>query len=634
MCRRAMRGLLACVFVLSALAACAQRSSPAASLSQPASSGAAGASTAASTGGASAASAVASEDAAGNALAEAIVDDSDDHADAVEDVQGSSESTRIMLNGNSITVEGEGATVDGSTVTITSAGTYSISGSLADGQIIVNSDDEETVGLLLNGVNIHSSTSAPIYVISAAEAVVILGDNTENHLSDGDTHVFANADEDEPNAALFSKADLTIYGNGSLTVAGNYNDAIASKDGLEIAGGTITVSSVDDGIRGKDYLIVKSGNIQVTAQGDGLKSDNEDDATRGYISIEAGVINITCGGDAIQAVTNVWISGGDLTIVSGGGSDSGIAADISAKGIKAGVNLRIDEGTFTINSADDALHSNGSLTINGGTFVISTGDDAIHADATLEVNGGQISITESYEGMESAVITVNDGDIRLVSTDDGINVSIANGDAGMSQGAAMGGRPGRGGAPGQGGGPNAFDYSATSFLYVNGGHIVVNSGGDGVDVNGSIVMTDGVVIVHGPTMQMNGALDCVGSFNVSGGFLVAVGSAGMAEAPDASSTQNSLLLNFSGTLQSGALVHIESSDGQEVLTFAPTKQIQSIAFSSPDLKNGSSYNVYYGGSSTGTVTDGLYQDGTYAPGTQYTSFTVSSTTTRLGSNYR
>jgi hypothetical protein len=104
----------------------------------------------------------------------------------------------------------------------------------------------------------------------------------------------------------------------------------------------------------------------------------------------------------------------------------------------------------------------------------------------------------------------------------------------------------------------------------------------------------------------------------------------MAEAPDESSTQYSLLLNFDSGLQAGTLVHIQTSDGSEVLTFAPTKQYQSIVLSSPDLVAGAAYEVYYGGSSDGAATDGLYQGGTYTSGTEYTSFTVSSTVTMIG----
>jgi hypothetical protein len=576
---------------------------------------------------------VTSDDAAGTSaeavigagsVAEALAENSETHDDAGDYVWESSAAVPIILNGNSITADGDGVTVEGSTATITSAGTYRLSGALADGQIIVNTDAEGVVRLIFSGVDIRNSTSAPINIVSAEKTVIVLADGAENYVSDGASYVFEDPAEDEPNAAIFSKSDLTIYGNGSLTVNGNYNDGIASKDGLIIASGAITVNAADDGLRGKDYLVVESGSITVNAQGDGLKSDNEEDAAQGYISIEAGVINITSGGDAIQAQTDVMIADGEFNLVSGGGSSRRIDEAASAKGIKATVNVAIDGGTFTINSADDAIHSNASLTINGGVFSISTGDDGLHADSTLDINGGEILVAESYEGVESAVITINAGAIHVVSSDDGINVAGGNDGSGMNQGFGPGGRPGMG--PGQ----DAFTYSGSYYLYIHGGYIVVEAAGDGIDVNGAIEMTEGIVLVSGPTEQMNGAVDYDAWFNMTGGFLVAAGSSGMAQAPGASSSQSSVLIYLTSAQPAGTLVHIQNSAGENILTFAPAKEYQSIAVSSPGLVNGATYELYIGGSSTGAVSDGLYQDGTYAPGAQYTSFTISGMATTIG----
>jgi len=634
---REMKLALACALALSMLAACGRTSAPASTLNAQVEDSAAyedmGPTSAETTlASAVAQSSEANENPGADSLTAAATAIGEVRDTTKEDAWDSSQATQVVLNGSSITVDGGGMTVDASVATVTSAGTYHISGSLADGQIIVNTENEGTVRLVLDGADIHSSTSAPIYVINAQETLIVLAENTRNYVSDAASYVLDDAESDEPNAAIFSKDDLTVSGNGSLTVDANYNDGIASKDGLVIASGTISITSVDDGLRGKDYLVVKGGHITVMAQGDGLKSDEDTDATKGYIAIESGVFNITCGGDAVQAQTAVMITDGEFTLSSGGGHNARIADTTSAKGIKAGVSVRIDGGSFTIDSADDAIHSNDSIVINGGNFVLSSGDDGMHADATLEINGGEIHITDSYEGIESAVITLNGGDIDIMSRDDGINVSAGNDGSGTNLGPAAGpgGRPGRGGGPGQ----DAFAYSGDDYLYVNGGYIVVDAAGDGIDVNGSIEMTDGVVIVNGPTEQMNGALDCIGAFNIHGGFLVAAGSVGMAEGPDATSTQYSVLLNLDGTLQAGVLFHLQSSEGDELLTFAPTKRYQSIAFSSPELSNGVTYSVYYGGSSTGTVTDGLYQGGTYTPGTNLGSFTQSGIATRLGSGRR
>ncbi len=164
--------------------------------------------------------------------------------------------------------------------------------------------------------------------------------------------------------------------------------------------------------------------------------------------------------------------------------------------------------------------------------------------------------------------------------------------------------------------------------------LVVDAGGDGIDVNGAFEMTDGVVLVNGPTQRMNGALDYDALFKLSGGFIVAAGSSGMAQTAGASSTQPALLLNFDTTMPAGTLFHIQSAEGEEILTFAPSKAYQSIAFSSPALVNGATYTVSYGGTSTGAATDGLYQDGTYGAGTEYTSFTVAAVVTTIGNTGR
>jgi hypothetical protein len=514
--------------------------------------------------------------------------------------------------------------VAGSQATITAAGVYALSGALADGQIVVDTGDEAPVYLILNGVELSSSTSAPLFISKAEEVVIVLADGTQNTITDAASYVFASAEEDEPNAALFSKANLTITGSGALTVQGNYNDGIASKDGLLIDGGVITVSAVDDGIRGKDYLVVRNGALSVTAGGDGLKADNEEDATLGYIQIEAGTVQVNAGGDAITAQSQVLVTGGEFNLTSGGGSTAVIDDTLSAKGIKAAVDVQIDGGSFTIDAADDAVHANNNITINGGVFTIASGDDGMHADQTLTINDGAIDITRSYEGIEGAVITLNGGSVHLVASDDGVNVA-----GGVDSSGGM-----RGGRPGSAGSQDAFTYTGDYYLYINGGYLVVDAAGDGIDVNGAFVMTGGVALVNGPTMNGNGALDYDAGFNLSGGLLVAAGSAGMAQAPGGASTQNSLLLNYSATQAAGTLIHIQDSQGNAILTFAPTKDYQSLAFSSAALVTGETYTVYSGGSSSGAVTDGLVEGGVYTPGTEYTAFTVESVVTQIGARMR
>lgn len=513
----------------------------------------------------------------------------------------------IIFDGKTISVNGEGAEVSDNKVTIYSAGTFTLSGTLEDGQLIIDTEASEPVELIFNNVSLNSSNTSPLYVANADEVIINLQNNTENYVIDGSDYILEEG-TDEPNAAIFSKDDLTIEGEGKLIVEGNYNDGIGIKDKLKIKSGIITVNAVDDGIRGKDKLTIKNGTITVQADGDGLKSDNDVDADKGNIKIEDGLITITSKGDAIQAASNIEIEGGEFNLNTSGGRNSAGSA-VSSKGINAGDSLIISGETFTINSFDDAVHSNNYLSIASGTFTINTNDDGIHAETLLVINGGNINIESSYEGLESMVVRINGGEISLNSSDDGFSIASGGG----------GGWGGRGG------------NSGNNFLFINGGYIHINSFGDGIDANGSVEMTDGTLLVSGPTMSMNGALDYDGSFIISGGLIVAAGSSGMAMIPSASSTQNSVLVYLSSTQDAGTTFNLQSANGKNIISYIPPKYYQSVAISSPDLVNGETYDVYVGGNASGQSKDGLYEDGQYSPGTKLESFTVDNAYTIVGS---
>jgi hypothetical protein len=202
----------------------------------------------------------------------------------------------IKLEGETIAFEGSGATVSGSTLTITSAGVYSLSGTLNSGKIVVDAEDEDKVTLILNGASITSSARAPIFVRNAEKLIITLADGTQNFVTDGSAALFEDVESEDLNAAIFSKDDL------------------------KITGGVITVNAVNDGLKGKNFIAIKAGTITVNAGGDGLQSNNDEDAERGYVLIEGGTLNITAAKDGIQAVTKVMINGGTLNLVSGTGS--------------------------------------------------------------------------------------------------------------------------------------------------------------------------------------------------------------------------------------------------------------------------------------------------------------------------
>ncbi|WP_407269954.1 carbohydrate-binding domain-containing protein [Radiobacillus sp. PE A8.2] len=533
--------------------------------------------------------------------------------------------TYIELNGTSASYDGPGGVViEDNIIAIRTSGVYVLSGTLDDGQIMVDAEDKANVRLILNGVDITSKDSAAINIVQAEKTIISLEAGTENILTDGSAYVYEDDETDEPDAALFSKDDLTINGTGSLTVQGSYNDGIAGNDDLKIVEGTIVVDAVDDGIIGRDLLAVKDGSFTITASGDGLKASNDEDAEKGNIAIEAGTFAITAGSDGAQAEASVMIAGGEYTIVSGGGSANGEthtaerggfagqttattdSETASTKGIKAVADVTITGGTFNIDAADDGLHSNDTLTVAGGDFTIATGDDAVHADTSIVTTGGIIDVTKSYEGIESQQITIEDGTIHIVASDDGINIGGGNDGSGLDMGGSTNGK-----------------------LMINGGYIVLRTSGDGLDSNGSIEMTSGTVIVNGPTESMNGAIDYDGSFEMTGGTLIAAGSSGMTQGTSDSSTQNGVLMTYSETQAAGTILHLEDSNGEAVVTFVPEKDYQSVFISSSLLAQDGSYTLYTGGSSTGSEADGVYTGGVYQAGTKVVDFTISETVTWL-----
>ena len=373
-----------------------------------------------------------------------------------------SDSTKITLSGKTASVEGEGAKADGGTITISKAGTYVLSGTLDDGQVVIEAGKNDTVKLILNNASITSSTAPAIYASKCEKTILVLEKGTTNTLADGKDYVKEDTTEtsttsessateeddssDNPNAAVYVKDDLTILGEGTLNVTGNAKNGITSKDVLRITSGTINVKAVHHGITGKDNLYIGGGTVTVEAEdGDGMRStySKTDDADKGHVYIEGGEINITCANDGIQAEKNLVINGGTITVKAGGGAPETITNNSndqggrggfmqnnnassdtdteSTKGIKAGADLTIGGGTITIDSSDDGVHSNGNVTVTDGTITVKSGDDGVHADTNLVVKNGTVKIEKSYEGLEGENIDISGGTVDVTASDDGIN---------------------------------------------------------------------------------------------------------------------------------------------------------------------------------------------------------------------
>ncbi|MCD8143627.1 MAG: carbohydrate-binding domain-containing protein [Clostridiales bacterium] len=527
----------------------------------------------------------------------------------------------ITLSGDAASCDGDGVDISGSTVTITAEGCYLLSGTLTDGMIIVNADSQAKVQLVLNGVTIHSETSAALYVCQADKVFVTLAKGTENALSSGEEYVAI--DENDIDAVIFSKDDLTLNGSGSLTIASPGGHGIVSKDDLVLAGGSYTITAASHGLSANDSIRITGSTVTIAAGKDSIQADNSDDASLGYVYIADGTFVLTADGDGISASAALLIEGGDFTVTAGGGSENGASTaesfadrydrfqqsgtatsdtaedtSTSTKGLKATGDLTITGGTFTIDAADDAVHSNADLTVTGGTFQIATGDDGFHADSALTVTNGTIAISTCYEGLEGQTVEVSGGDIQLTATDDGVNAAGGNDASGAYGGWNR---------------MDAFDTDSDASILISGGNLVISVEGDGIDSNGYLTITGGTIYVYGPTYTGNGALDYGISAEITGGVFVALGASGMAE-NFTSATQGAIMVNASGA--EGSVVQLLDSDGTELLSVTAEKSFGCVQISTPELAQGETYTLAVDGTSTElTLSSLIYSGNSGATGT-------------------
>ena len=632
--------------------------------------------------------------------------------------------TTVELSDTDVTTDGVNAKtiiVEDKTVTFKGAGTYVIEGTLTDGQLVVDAAESGTVRIILNGASITSSTTAAITVKEADKTVLSIEKGTENTITDAATR----AEDDDTTGAIYSKDDLTINGEGSLTVNANAYDGIVSKDNLIVTGGTLQITAADDGILGRDLFAMQSANVSIEAKGDGVKSTNDENESLGNIVLESGTLTIDAENDGIAAVNDLIVLDGKYKVITGGGSPETVSsgeefgggmmpdfnpqsdgtaeegteqqppafstdeqstgqqptapptdgqstreqpteppngqqstqqptesttdgeatqqqptapptdgqpsgqqpaapsteqqsteADTtpSTKGLKAANSLQIHGGTFTIDSLDDAIHSDGNVDIHGGSLTINTGDDGVHADNDLTIAGGELTVEKSYEGLEGTNITIKGGHTELTAADDGVNVSGGSTDFMQA--------------------PPEMSSETTDLgtLTIEDGYLFVDASGDGLDSNGNITMTGGTAIVYGPTNSGNGALDYDGSFDLQGGVLIAAGSSGMAMGVSDTSTQNAMMMTFSSTLKANSVVTIENEAGDIVAAVSPTKEFATIVMSTPDLQQEGTYTLNTGGTLTAKLDNGFASSATVKNVTDSLAFTFETVMTYLDEN--
>lgn len=463
----------------------------------------------------------------------------------------------------------DGVTVEDGTLTITKAGTYKLSGEY-QGQIKVETADSDAVRLVLDNANITNSSGAALNVVNADEVILYSASGTTNTISDGADYTATG--EDDPDAVVYSKADMTIAGEGTLKVNGNHEDGIHTSDGLVIASGTLEVNAANTGIKGKDYVDILGGTINVTAQQDGIKSTNDTDEGQGWTRLSNGTVTVNAGDDGFKASRVVEISGGSLTVEQ---SDEGIEAQY----------INVSGGDVNVTSADDgmnaSLKTSNSESTDSSENTSDTANQQQNNQQQGSLPGGQQSGTSNQQQQGTGQPPAMSGTSQDGTSQNG---TTGTGQQGMGQ-------PPQGGMPGGGGG-GTFEV-IDAAINVSGGHVTVNAEGDGIDSNGVTTLSGGTLIVNGPSQGGNAALDTNGDLLLNGATVLSGSTADMFEAPSTNSTSGYLKLTNSSGFEQGSTVQVADSSGKVVANYKVTKSnVQLVLVSSSSIVKGQSYTAY------------------------------------------
>lgn len=488
----------------------------------------------------------------------------DTHYSAKDVTWDSSSEVTIDLSNPTAT---DGVTVSDGVITITKAGNYKLTGTY-EGQIKVEAADSDMVRLILNNATITNSTGAAINVVEADEVVIYTASGTTNTVSDGSS--YSDTASGSPDAAIYSKSDLTLAGEGTLKVEGKYEEGIHTTDGLVIASGTLEVNAANTGIKGKDYVDILDGTITVTASQDGIKATNDTDGNRGWVRLSGGTVNISAGDDGFKAERVLEISGGTLNITQ---ANEGIEAQY----------INILDGTVNVTSSDDGINASYSTT--------STSTESTTATSTNQsAQGGQNSAPQAPSG----------------SAGQAPSGTMGQPPAGGGAGGGMGG--------GMGGGGGTFEV-VDATINITGGTVTVNTNGDGIDSNGTATLSGGTLIVNGPFTGGNASLDTNGDLLLNGTTVTAGNSGDMFEAPSTNSTSGYVKISNVSNLSAGTTVQVTDSSGNVVANYKVTNSSTAlILVSSSKITKGESYTVY-------TTTDSVDASST----------TLASNATSLGS---
>ena len=496
------------------------------------------------------------------------------------------EAVKITLNKTTATVSGSGAKADGSTITITEEGVYVVSGTLEDGQIIVDASDSDKVQIVLDGVHINCETNAAIYVREADKVFITLAENSSNTLGGGNE--YTQIDDNTVDGVIFSKSDLVCNGTGSLTIEADYKHGIVSKDDLVITGGTYKIAAADNGITAKDQIKILDGSFDIDAANSAVKAKNTDDTELGNIYIAGGIFTIEAEQDGFHATGSIVVDDGTITVNSG---DDGFHADLdtvihsgtilvekSYEGLE-GKRVVVNGGDITINASDDGINAansgdDGANAINPGANAAGSGDDDSNAassnnDSSAAVNSGDdSSISGAADGKEPPQMppdTENGSDMQPSQDFDPENAP-SGGNA--PQNFDPGNAPSDGDAPQKMQGGPGGEGNSELYIKITGGTLTVSADGDGLDSNGSLLVT--------------------------GGTLAAIGSAGMTESFDEASTQPVITYYSTETQSADTTITLTDSDGSALFTVTPEKAYASIVLTCPEMKLDATYTLTAG----------------------------------------
>ena len=441
----------------------------------------------------------------------------------------------------------DGVSVENGTITITSGGTYRLTGEYS-GQVKIEAGKSDTVRLVLDNAKITNSTGAAINVVSAAEAIIYTAAGTTNTVAD-EANYTATGDDD-PDAAIYSTANLTLTGEGSLSVEGAYEEGIHTTGGLVIASGTLEVNAANTGIKGKDYVDITGGIVNVTAAQDGIKSTNTDDESMGFTRLSAGSVTVSAGDDGLKAPRTLEISGGTLNIEK---SNEGIEAQY----------INILDGDVTVNSTDDGINA-------------SLKDSS--SDTSSDTTSGTATTGQQTQQNQN-------GQVQQAPAGGGAAPGGSQGSTGQNQNMPQ--PPTDGAMPGGG----TFEV-VDAAINISGGTVTVNAEGDGIDSNGTATFSGGTVTVNGPTAGGNNALDSNGDLLLNGGTVTAGSTADMFEAPSSASTSGYLKITDSSALTQGSTVQVTDSSGTVVANYKiTTSGVQLVLVSNKNIVKGQSYTV-------------------------------------------